>query len=74
MTDRTVKDMRQALFENQKGYLTYKQLASILGLTERTLRRYVNLRKIPVQHVGRNARFIPSEIAAWLAKQHGAAS
>jgi excisionase family DNA binding protein len=66
---RTEAARLKLLFENQKGFLTYKELSEILGVSVRTLRRYVNLAQLPCKHVGRNVRFIPSELARHFAKQ-----
>lgn len=61
---------QEALLENQDQLVSYKELARIIGLSERALRKYVALRRIPFKRVGsRTIRFDKSEIRAWLEKR-----
>lgn len=66
---RTEGDRLKALFDNPKGFLTYRELAEILGVSVRTLYRRVNLGELPCKYVGRSVRFVPSELARHFAKQ-----
>jgi excisionase family DNA binding protein len=42
------------------------QLAEMLGVTRRHVRRLVDERRVPFLRVGRFIRFDPAEVAAWL--------
>ncbi len=46
--------------------LTIKEVAELLAVTERHIRRLVHERRIPYVKWGHLVRFDPDEIAAWL--------
>ena len=49
-----------------ENYLTAKEVAARLQLSEQTIRRYVMLRQIPFHKIIRAVRFKPSEIQKWV--------
>jgi excisionase family DNA binding protein len=49
-------------------YLTIKELAEILRLSEQTIQRYVLNREIPYLKIRKVIRFRPAEIEAWAEK------
>lgn len=67
------QDAVSALFDNTREYLSYDELAKILGVSTRTIRRYMDLGKIPRRaytKLGKTrssvVRFSRTEIAALL--------
>lgn len=46
--------------------LTIPQVAELLNVKPKTIRRWVYREEIPYEHVGRLIRFVPSKIKAWL--------
>lgn len=46
--------------------LTMNELAQLLGVTNRHVRRLVAERRVPFLKIGRFVRFDPAEISAWL--------
>ena len=60
-----------ALFENYiNRLLTVKELAVILGASEKTIRHWVLKGEIPVvRPTPRMVRFIPQAVARWLAER-----
>lgn len=52
--------------------LDVKGVASLLGLTEKGLRRQVDRRRVPYRRLGRKVVFIKSEIEAWMNALPGA--
>lgn len=46
--------------------LDVKGAASLLGMTEKGLRRQVERRRVPYRRLGRKLVFIRSEIEAWI--------
>ena len=68
--NRTHEDSNPQLFDNPEEYLTYNELGHLLGITIRTLRRYVAADMIPYLRIGgKMIRFEKSEIAAWLRRR-----
>jgi excisionase family DNA binding protein len=55
----------QAL-EKRTSALTIGEVAELLGVSERTLRRQVKIRVIPFFRVGMQIRFDPQRLADWL--------
>lgn len=55
--------------------LTYKQAATVLGVTERTIWTLVNRGSLPVVRFGRSVRIDPADLRAFIerSKQGGAA-
>ena len=49
-----------------ENYLTAKEVAARLQLSEQTIRRYVMLKQIPFHKIVRAVRFKPSEIQQWV--------
>ena len=47
-------------------YMTVKEVAAMVQLTEQTIRRYVMLRQIPFHKIIRAVRFKPCEIQKWV--------
>lgn len=58
----------EALFDNSRIVLTYRELAHALGVSEGSLRLKVHRRQIPHVKVGHNVRFIREDIVQWLRK------
>ena len=50
-------------------YLTVKQVAEMVQLTEQTIRRYVMLKQIPFHKINRTVRFKAGEIKIWVEKK-----
>ena len=50
--------------------LTIDQLAQLLNVNARHVRRLVAERRVPFLKVGRFIRFNPTEIIAWLSHKH----
>jgi excisionase family DNA binding protein len=50
------------------GLLDSQQIAGMLGITERHVRRLVAERRIPFAKVGRFVRFDPRDIERWVEK------
>ncbi len=46
--------------------LTIAELADLLQLSERTIRRMVAAQRIPCLRVGRQIRFLPSDLLRWV--------
>lgn len=59
------------LFDNESRLLTYDDLAEVLKVDQRTLRRWVRRNEIPYVRLGRRVRFFPERIRDWL-KEKGA--
>ena len=49
-----------------KKYMTVKDVAAFVQLTEQTIRRYVMLKQIPYHKVFRSLRFKRREIKKWV--------
>jgi excisionase family DNA binding protein len=67
--DRKKKHIRQEApptVTNLPHLLTIKEVAEILGVTERHVRRLVHERRIPYLKWGHLIRFDPADIAEWL--------
>ena len=47
-------------------YITAKEVADVVKLSEQTIRRYVMLGQIPFYKIVRAVRFKPSEIQKWI--------
>ena len=47
-------------------YITAKEVADMVKLSEQTIRRYVMLGQIPFYKIVRAVRFKPSEIQKWV--------
>jgi excisionase family DNA binding protein len=47
-------------------YMTVKEVAVMVQLSEQTIRRYVMLKQIPFHKIIRAVRFKPSEIQIWV--------
>jgi excisionase family DNA binding protein len=47
-------------------YLTAKEVAAKVQLSEQTIRRYTMLRQIPFHKIIRAVRYKPSEIEKWV--------
>lgn len=60
--------MNSAGAEMEK-YMTAKEVAALVQLTEQTIRRYVMLKQIPYHKTIRAVRFKPSEIEKWMAEK-----
>ena len=52
-----------------ENYLTGKEVAAMVRLSEQTIRRYVMLKQIPFHKIIRAVRFKPSEIQQWVEKR-----
>jgi len=50
------------------GYLTAKEVASLLQLSLQTIRRYTMQKKIPFHKIDRAVRYKKSEIEEWVEK------
>ncbi len=50
----------------QKIFLTVNQVAVMLGIAEKTVRKYIWLRSIPYVKIGGHVRFDQDKILAWL--------
>ena len=46
--------------------LTTREVHDLLGISEKTLYKYVSLNLIPHYKIGANVRFRPRELAEWL--------
>ncbi len=46
--------------------LTLHELAHMLQLSEKTIRRMVNARRVPCVRLGRSVRFVPGDVLRWL--------
>ncbi len=46
--------------------LTLPELARLLQLSEKTVRRLVGARRLPCVRLGRSVRFIPGDVLRWL--------
>ena len=49
-----------------ENYMTAKEVAKAVGLSEQTIRRYVLNKEIPYHKIFRAVRFKPSEIEKWV--------
>ena len=49
-----------------EGLLDIDGLASMLGVSERFVRRLVEERRIPFLKIGRHVRFEPAEVESWI--------
>ena len=49
-----------------ENYITVKEVADMVKLSEQTIRRYVMLGQIPFYKIVRAVRFKPSEIQKWV--------
>jgi excisionase family DNA binding protein len=49
-----------------ENYLTAKEVAAMVQLSEMTIRRYVMKKQIPFHKIVRAVRFKPSEIQKWI--------
>lgn len=49
-----------------------RDVAAFLGVTERTIRRWVRAKYIPCRKVGGGIYFLPTEIRAWVKEQPAA--
>ena len=47
-------------------YITAKEVAAMVQLSEQTIRRYVMLKQIPFHKIIRAVRFKPCEIQKWV--------
>ena len=47
-------------------YMTTKEVAAMVHLSEQTIRRYVMLKQIPFHKLIRAVRYKPSEIQKWV--------
>ena len=56
-------DCREAQMEK---YITAKEVAVMVQLSEQTIRRYVMLKQIPFHKIIRAVRFKPCEIQKWV--------
>ena len=63
-----------SLFDNAEQLVTYEQLSQWLGVSRRTLEKYVHRREIPfIKFNSRTIRFRVGEIKNWLqSKSNGA--
>ena len=50
----------------QKQYYNVKEIAELLGISEKTVRKYVWKRTIPYLKIGGHVRFDIDKINAWL--------
>ena len=57
------------LIVESEGILTIKEVANYLKVTERTIYRLSQAKKIPSFKVGGMWRFLRKDIDAWIAKQ-----
>ena len=55
-----------------ENYLTAKDVAGMVQLSEQTIRRYVMLKQIPYYKIIRAVRFKPSEIRKWIEEREAA--
>jgi len=53
----------------EKRYFTAKEVAVYLGLSEYTIRAWVQLRQIPFSKLGRAVRFDIQQLGPWLKKR-----
>ena len=53
-----------------ENYITAKEVAAMVKLTEQTIRRYVMLKQIPFHKIIRAVRFKPSEIQKWVEEKN----
>lgn len=51
------------------GLWTYQDVATYLGISWRTVRKWAGERKLPVVKVGNRNRFRPDDIEKWAAKR-----
>lgn len=58
-----------SLIANGEGILTIKEVAAYLKVTERTIYRLSQAKKIPSFKVGGMWRYLRKDIDAWIAKQ-----
>lgn len=58
-----------SLSDNGEGILTIKEVADYLKVTERTIYRLSQAKKIPSFKVGGVWRFLRKDIDAWIKKQ-----
>ena len=47
--------------------LTITDVARLLRTSEKTVRRMITARRIPCLRIGRQIRFLPSDVSGWLA-------
>jgi len=60
-------NLQAELYDNPHDYLTYDELAKLLRVSVRTLRRWVSFEKVPYVKIEEwHVRFPKSDIAAWL--------
>jgi len=52
-----------------KTFLATREVAELLQVTTRTIRLWAELSEIPAVRIGRQWRFRPLEISAWLAER-----
>ncbi|MGH9583850.1 MAG: helix-turn-helix domain-containing protein [Bryobacteraceae bacterium] len=50
--------------------LTARELHNMLGISEKTIYKYVSLNLIPYYKIEANVRFHPKEIVEWLLSRH----
>jgi excisionase family DNA binding protein len=60
------QDSLQSAGEHPASLLTSQQAASILGITERTLRKYAKRGAIPVVRFGTTVRFDPRDLQEFI--------
>ena len=53
-----------------KQYMTVKEVAALVQLSEQTIRRYVMLKQIPFHKIIRAVRFKPCEIEQWVEEKN----
>lgn len=49
--------------------ITLPEVAAYLQLSEKTIRRLVAAQRIPCVRIGRQLRFVPSDVLRWLSAQ-----
>ena len=68
MTKRPNHTARRGLDARSAGLLGVRELAAVLGTSERFVRRLVAERRLPFHKVGKYVRFDPRDIEAWLSE------
>ena len=65
----TRDNLDQSTSDFSKPFLTYKEVANLLNISEITLRKWVCERNIPFLKLGRSVRFDPVVLERWLKMQ-----
>lgn len=68
--DRIEKRLRLPVGPNAESYLSKFEVATLLGVSHRTIDVWMVRRLIPYRKIGRTVRFNPAEIEQWQRRQN----